>query len=87
MARAMLPNQRVWITSPTYELSKKVFREVFLGFHQYLPLWVLKSSESELFIKLVNGSSIQGKSADNPISLIGEGVDFLIIDEACMCIA
>jgi hypothetical protein len=82
MTRSITPNQRIWIVAPTYELTKKVFREVFWGFHRNIPRWIKKSSESELKIELVNDSIIECKSADNPISLIGEGVNFLIIDEA-----
>ena len=82
MARLVMPNKRVWIVAPTYDLTKKVFREVFWGFHRYIPHWIRKSSEADLKIELVNGSIVECKSADNPVSLIGEGVHFLIIDEA-----
>ena len=82
MARLIVPNQIVWIVAPTYELTKKVFREVYWGYHKHIPRWIKKSSEAELKIELVNGSIVQCKSADNPVSLIGEGVHFLIIDEA-----
>ena len=46
MARLIVPNQRVWIVAPTYELTKKVFREVFWSFHRHIPRWIKKSSES-----------------------------------------
>lgn len=81
MARLIVPNQRVWIVAPTYDLTRKVFREVFWGFNRYLPRWIAKSSETDLKVELVNGSIVECKSADNPVSLIGEGVNFLIIDE------
>jgi hypothetical protein len=82
MARLIIPNQRCWLVAPTYDLTEKVFREVFWGFHKYLPHWIKKSSENEMRIELVNGSILECKSADNPVSLIGEGISFLIIDEA-----
>ena len=81
MARMIVPNQIIWIVAPTYDLTQKVFREVFWSFHKFLPHWIKKSSEAEMTIELVNGSTIKCKSADNPISLIGEGVNFLIVDE------
>jgi hypothetical protein len=81
MARMIIPNQLVWIVAPTYVLAEKIFREVYWGFHRYLPNWIKKSSEADMSIELVNGSTVKGKSADNPVSLIGEGVNFLIIDE------
>jgi hypothetical protein len=82
MAWMIKPNQMVWIVAPTYELTKKVFREVFWGFHHHLTKWVKKSSEADLSIELANGSILKCKSADNPVSLLGEGLNFLIIDEA-----
>lgn len=82
MARLILPNQRVWIVAPTYELTKKVFREVFWSFHRHIPLWIAKSSEADLKVELINGSVVECKSADNPVSLIGEGIHLLIIDES-----
>ena len=42
---------------------------------------VSKRNESELSITLVNNSRIELKGADNPDSLRGTGVDFLVIDE------
>ena len=78
------PNQLGWVVAPSYELADKVFREIFWAFHTKLPWMVKNSSQSKgnMFIELHNGSKVLGKSADNPVSLIGEGLDFLIIDEA-----
>lgn len=81
MVRMIIPNQRIWIVAPNYDLTKKVFREVYWSFHKYLPKWIKKSSESDLRIELVNGSIVECKSGDNPTSLIGEGINLLIIDE------
>ena len=44
--------------------------------------WVKRINESELTVQLVNGSSIMIRSADNPDSIRGIGVDFVVIDEA-----
>jgi len=76
------PDQLGWIVAPTYELSNKVFREVYWAFHKHMPWMIKSSSASRMNIELHNGSILLGKSADNPTSLIGEGLDFLIIDEA-----
>jgi hypothetical protein len=82
IAALMPKNQIGWIVSPTYELSKKVFREVYMHLHKYMPFFIESSSEHNQYIKLKNGSVLLGKSADNPVSLLGEGLNFLIIDEA-----
>lgn len=78
------PNQMGWVVAPDYELSMKIFREVYWSFHKHTPWLVISSSLSKgnMHIKLKNGSMLIGKSADNPVSLIGEGLNFLIVDEA-----
>ena len=78
----MKPYTRGWIVAPNYELTKKVFREVIILLNRCMPDLILYQSEANAYIKLVNGSELVGKSADNPVSLLGEGLDFLIIDEA-----
>jgi len=79
---ALVPNQYLWIVAPTYSLTEKCFREVYKHFTFDLPHWVENKSESRMRIKLVNGTVIEGKSADNPDSLLGEGLDGMVIDEA-----
>lgn len=78
------PDQLGWVVAPSYELAEKVFREIYWSFHKKLP-WLVKNSsisKGNMFVELHNGSKVIGKSADNPVSLIGEGLNFLIIDEA-----
>jgi hypothetical protein len=79
---ALYPNQRFWVVAPTYSLTEKTFREVWKDFRDYKPSLIDKASESEMRIKLVNGTIIECKSADNPDSLLGEGLNGIIIDEA-----
>lgn len=81
--RLVQPNKRIWVVAPTYDLTDKVFREVWKTFViDHRGIDIAKKSEHEHYIRFKNGSEIIGKSADNPDSLIGEGVDYLIIDEA-----
>ena len=73
---------RIWIVSPTYELSKKVF--------DYLVRWFLVVFPSQTKgvsmrpfpqIKTARGSWVQCKSAETPTGLLGEELDLLIVDE------
>lgn len=73
---------KIWIVSPTYDLSQKVF--------EYLVKWFLKVFPSQSGgvsfrpfpqIKTARGSLIQCKSAENPTGLLGEELDLLIVDE------
>ena len=75
-------DKRGWIVAPNYELAKKVFREVMILANIHFKSFILTQSESMAYLRLKNGSELYCKSADNPVSLLGEGLDFLIIDEA-----
>jgi hypothetical protein len=79
---SMLPGKRYWIVAPTYSLAEKAFREVYRDFMFYHNDKIAKASESEMKIVLKNYTIIEGKSADNPESLLGEGLDGMIVDEA-----
>lgn len=86
LAASLIPGSRGWVVAPTYELAEKVFRELFTVFSvnkQFRDLVESKSiSRQNMHIRLVYGSEIHGKSADNPDSLLGEGLDWLVVDEA-----
>lgn len=88
LAAAMQPKKRSigWCAAPTYELCDKIFREVVILAAEHLRHRIIKLKESErrLLLRNMAGgiSEIRGKSCDNPVSLLGEGLDWLIIDEA-----
>ena len=81
---------RTWIVGPTYELAEKEFRYLWddlmrvgpkLGWPK--PVLARDSKKGgDLFILTAWGSTIVGKSADKPQSLLGEEVDCLIMSEA-----
>ncbi len=80
----MSPGKRVWVVAPTYNLTDKVFREIYKSLvidGNIPPEAIVKKSESERIIKLAWGSEVAGKTSDNPVSLLGEAVDLLIFDE------
>jgi PBSX family phage terminase large subunit len=77
--------QMIWCVGPTYEIARKVFREVW----EYLTTPAMMKSHpmriakfDDMKIVLFNGTTIEGKSADNPKSLLGEGLDLIVVDEA-----
>ncbi len=88
LAAALQPAERSvgWVVAPTYDLADRVFREIELGAMKHLRHRILTVKENERRIVLRNlaggTSEIRGKSADNPVSLLGEGLDWLIVDEA-----
>ena len=88
LAAAMAPAERSigWIVAPTYDLADKVYREIVdvVGRHLKHRLIALKEAERRLLLRNMAGgiSEIRAKSADNPVSLLGEGLDWVIVDEA-----
>jgi len=77
--------KRIWIVAPTYDLSRKIFREVWDTFliKQVLGSNIVKKkSESDTpFIEFKNGTEIKCKSSDTPDGLVGDSVDYMIFDE------
>lgn len=88
LAAALAPAERSygWVVAPTYDLADKVFREIELVVARHLKhrLVALKENERRIVLHNMSGgiSEIRAKSADNPVSLLGEGLDWVIIDEA-----
>jgi len=88
VAAALVPSERSfgWVCGPTYDLADKVFREVtyIVARHLQHRIVSLKDSERRIVLRNLGGglSEIRAKSADNPVSLLGEGLDYLIVDEA-----
>ena len=74
-------NKRVWVVAPTYELANKVFREVHKKLVIEMKWKPRKYSERDQYLEFDWGSSIQGKSAAKPETLLGESNSLVILDE------
>ncbi|MFZ3384738.1 MAG: terminase family protein [Candidatus Methanoperedens sp.] len=75
------PGAVIWICAPIFGQAMISWRMI----RQFMPLPLLKNFHlTEKFVELKNGSTIWIKSGDNPDNLRGEGLDFLVIDEAAM---
>lgn len=88
LAAAMQPCERSmgWVVAPTYDLCERVFGQIVIVVASHLRHRIvsLKEHERRLVLRNMGGglSEIRGKSADNPVSLLGEGLDWVVIDEA-----
>ena len=69
---------RVWWVAPTYGLAFHPWRALRLA---HRDIWEAKL-ESERHIDLPGGGSLTVKSADDPDTLRGVGLDFVVLDEA-----
>ena len=76
---AIESNHRCWWLAPTKQMTDQIWRDLKNSLKN-LP--GLKISESERRIDLPNGGMIAVRSAWNPDNLRGEGLDFVVLDEA-----
>lgn len=74
------PYKEVWYIAPTYKMARQI---VWRKLKDRLAVlkWIKKTNETELSIQLINGSTICLRGADNPDSLRGVGLDFVVLDE------
>tara|TARA_Y100000593_G_scaffold85566_1_gene162819 strand:+ start:161 stop:1483 length:1323 start_codon:yes stop_codon:yes gene_type:complete len=79
---ASQPNKRIWCVGLSYDKADLMFREIWKKMVVGKPNDIERASEKERYIKFKWNTVVEGKSADNPDSLVGEGLDLLIIDEA-----
>ena len=71
----------IYFVAPSYRQAKTIaWQQMKKILHQLR--WVKRINEAELTIYLKNNSRICLRGADNPDSLRGVGVDFLVMDEA-----
>ncbi len=79
------PDQMTWWVANTYRNVRRGYREVI----RQLPRELLAkepppSTSNELIIQLKNGSFIEFYSGGNPDAMAGEGVDYVVVDEAAL---
>ena len=78
---ASQPNKRIWMVGLSYEKADLMFREVWQRMVVGRANDIIRASEKDRYIKFKWVTVVEAKSADNPDSLVGEGLDLLIIDE------
>ncbi|MDE2105294.1 MAG: terminase family protein [Patescibacteria group bacterium] len=76
-----MPRTRGWIVGPTRKLTERAFRMVW-DLVEQLGLETRRKNWGALNITLNNGSYIEGYSADDYSSLVGETLHWMIVDEA-----
>ncbi len=79
---ASQPNMRIWLVGLSYDKADLMFREIWQKMVIGHANDIDRASEKERYIRFKWGTVVEAKSADNPDSLVGEGLDLLIIDEA-----
>lgn len=76
---ARVSKRLIWYVAPSYRMAKQIMWPELV---ESIPrAWVRKYNETILTITLVNGTRIELKGADNPDSLRGVGIHYLVMDE------
>jgi hypothetical protein len=77
------PRSVCWYIAPTYRMAKEIAWDAV---KKTIPQSQLakRPNETELSVDLINGSRIALKGADNPDSLRGLGLNFVVCDEFAM---
>lgn len=80
------PNNFVWIVAPNYDLTQRVWNELYrLAVYEFKD-WVAKinNTKGNYKIETILGTTIEAKSAEDPEKLVGAGLTKIVIDEAAM---
>ena len=76
---ARVSKRLIWYVAPSYRMAKQIMWPELV---EAIPRsWVRKYNETVLTITLINGSKIELKGSDNPDTLRGVGIHFLVMDE------
>ena len=80
------PQSLGWCVAPTAELTKFTFERARIALLEHVPHRVLEDDtrSQRLIVKNLGGGKceIRAKSTDNATSLLGESVDWIVLDEA-----
>lgn len=82
MAAGEWVGSRGWIVAPTYDLADKLFLPVVKNLRRHFPWLVTSYDKRQRTVRTIGDGFVQAKSADNVDSLVGEGLDWAVIDEA-----
>jgi len=76
-------NRKIWVVAPTYDLTRRIFN--------YVEFWITKCFPRNIFkavtaptprITSTTHSILEGRSTENILSLMGDELDLVILDEA-----
>lgn len=74
-----------WVVGPNLEVTNRIIEKVRLTLHRHFPKRIERDFEREhrIVVRNLGGgvSELKGKSADATASLLGEAIDFVIVDE------
>lgn len=81
------PNGLYWYTAPTYRQAKNIAWRLLMDKIRLFPKWwrdKCRIEKNSLIIELPNHAIIELKGAQDPDSLVGSGLDGVVLDEYAM---
>lgn len=77
-----LEGKRAWWVAPTFSIARVGWRDIMSAGYDLGSKVGVDVKMGDMTVNFANGGFIAVKSADNPQRLRGEGLDFLVMDEA-----
>ena len=86
IADLVLPQQKVWIVAPNYDLTQIVWNDIYkLAIDDFKPIIQnIHNVKGDYRINTILGTTIEAKSADDPEKLVGKGLTKIIMDEVAL---
>jgi len=72
-------NRRVWYVAPSFDQAKRILWQRLKAVTK--PFWTERPTSTDLTVHLRDNSTITLRGSDNPDSLRGNGLDFVVLDE------
>ena len=77
---------RIWYVANTSENARRIMWSSLLVNEKYVPsAYIAKKNEQRMVLTFKNGSTISVLTAEEPDSLRGSSIDFLVMDECGFC--
>ncbi len=77
-----MKGKRAWWVAPTFSIARVGWRDIMAAGYDLGESMGVDVKMGDMTVTFPNGGFIAVKSADNPQRLRGEGLDFLVMDEA-----
>ena len=79
-------DKTIWVVGPNYDLAGRIW-DILYGLainelRDYVEY--INNSRGMYMIRMPWGTTIEAKSADDPKTLVGKGIDLLVVDEAAI---
>ncbi len=73
-----------WVVGPDHTVGDRILKLAHRVLEKYSPHRILEARNHTLRVRNLAGkvATVEGRSGENPASLLGEGLDWLVVDEA-----